>query len=47
MVVNPGGVGLPAYRDVLPIPHKMESGSPYANYTIIEKGSNHWLIEQI
>lgn len=47
LIVNPGSVGLPAYKDDLPIPHKMESGSPYANYTIMKKESNQWLIEQI
>ncbi|MFV2046145.1 metallophosphoesterase family protein [Metabacillus sp. YM-086] len=47
LVVNPGSVGLPAYKDDLPIPHKMESGSPYANYTIMKKEANQWLIEQI
>ncbi|UGB28732.1 metallophosphoesterase family protein [Metabacillus sp. B2-18] len=47
LVVNPGSVGLPAYNDDFPIPHKMESGSPYANYTIMQKEANHWFIEQI
>lgn len=47
LVINPGSVGLPAYIDNLPIPHKMESGSPHANYTIIEKKSANWLVDQI
>jgi hypothetical protein len=25
----------------------MESGSPHANYTIIEKNSTNWLVDQI
>jgi putative phosphoesterase len=47
LVINPGSVGLPAYEDDLPVPHKMESGSPYANYTIIEEISNQWIVEHI
>ncbi|UOE62271.1 YfcE family phosphodiesterase [Priestia filamentosa] len=47
LVINPGSVGLPAYEDDLPLLHKMESGSPYANYTIIEEISNQWVIEHI
>lgn len=47
IVINPGSVGLPAYEDELPIYHKMESGSPYANYTIVTKKENDWMIEQL
>lgn len=47
IVINPGSVGLPAYEDELPIYHKMESGSPYANYTIMTKKEDDWMIEQI
>jgi len=47
LIINPGSVGLPAYIDDLPVPHKMESGSPHANYTIIEKNSTNWLVDQI
>jgi putative phosphoesterase len=46
IVINPGSVGLPAYEDDYPIYHKMESGSPYANYTIVTK-KDDWMIEQI
>lgn len=47
IVINPGSVGLPAYEDELPIYHKMESGSPHANYTIVSKVEDDWMIEQI
>jgi len=47
IVINPGSVGLPAYEDELPTYHKMESGSPYANYTIVTKKEDDWMIEQI
>ncbi|MGG2066822.1 MULTISPECIES: metallophosphoesterase family protein [unclassified Bacillus (in: firmicutes)] len=47
IIINPGSVGLPAYEDELPIYHKMESGSPFANYTIVTKQENDWMIEQL
>jgi predicted phosphodiesterase len=34
-VVDPGSVGLPAYRDNSPFPHRMEAGSPHARYAVI------------
>jgi predicted phosphodiesterase len=36
-VVNPGSVGLPAYRDDEPHPHAMETGSPHAHYSVISE----------
>lgn len=38
LVVNPGSVGLPAYSDDLPFPHRMESASPHARYAVIDDG---------
>ncbi|PTY04305.1 YfcE family phosphodiesterase [Opitutaceae bacterium EW11] len=35
-IVNPGSVGLPAYEDVRPIPHRMQTGSPDARYAVID-----------
>jgi predicted phosphodiesterase len=42
LVVNPGSVGLPAYEDVNPYPHVMETGSPDARYAIVEKHEKGW-----
>jgi len=36
IIINPGSVGLPAYSDTLPVPHKMESLSAHAKYAIID-----------
>jgi len=36
-IVNPGAVGLPAYTDDTPIPHRVENGSPHARYAVV-----HW-----
>lgn len=45
LIVNPGSVGLPAYDDDLPVPHRMENYSPHATYAIIEKHQHGWWIE--
>ena len=42
MVVNPGSVGSPGYRDVHPFPHVMEAGSPDARYAILELVDGTW-----
>lgn len=43
LIVNPGSVGLPAYDDIHPVPHVVETGSPDARYAIIEKRSSGWV----
>jgi predicted phosphodiesterase len=35
LVVNPGSVGLPAYDDDHPHPHRMAAGSPHARYAVV------------
>lgn len=42
LVVNPGSVGLPAYDDIHPFPHAIETGSPDARYAIVEKIQGGW-----
>lgn len=42
MIVNPGSVGLPAYDDTLPCPHRVESGSPHARYAILSDEDDGW-----
>lgn len=44
MIVNPGSVGLPAYRDDRPFPHSADSGSPHARYALLTRGSG-WRVE--
>ena len=46
LVVNPGSVGLPAYRDDLPYPHVMESGTPHARYSIVRWREGTWRVEE-
>ena len=34
-IINPGSVGLPAYEDEVPFPHRMQSYSPHAKYCLL------------
>ena len=36
MIVNPGSVGCPAYRDDNPFEHAIESGSPHSRFAVVE-----------
>lgn len=45
LVVNPGSVGMPAYRDDLPVPHVMESGSHHARYALVTRCADGWTAE--
>ncbi|MDQ0032784.1 putative phosphodiesterase [Variovorax boronicumulans] len=42
LIVNPGSVGLPAYGDIHPYPHAVETGSPHARYAIVEQRDGDW-----
>ena len=42
LIVNPGSVGLQAYDDEHPWPHKIENGSPDARYAIVERRQSVW-----
>ncbi|GAA4968971.1 metallophosphoesterase family protein [Actinoplanes utahensis] len=42
LVVNPGSVGWPAYRDDVPFPHRMEAGSPHARFAVVDDVSGRW-----
>ena len=45
LVVNPGSIGLPAYRTEAPHPHTMESGSPHARYAVVQRVGANWRVE--
>jgi putative phosphoesterase len=47
LIVNPGSVGLPAYDDDTPHPHRMETGSPHARYAVLTKTGGDWSVELI
>ena len=42
LVVNPGSVGLPAFDDIHPHPHLMETGSPHARWALVELTALGW-----
>ena len=42
LIVNPGSVGSPGYRDVHPFPHVVEAGTPDARYAILELAAGGW-----
>eukprot|EP01035_Chromulina_nebulosa_P031939 gene31939-42614_t len=44
VIVNPGSVGCPGYRDVAPFPHRMETGTPDACYAILAGDGERWQV---
>lgn len=42
LIVNPGSVGLPAFRASTPHPHVVENASPDARYAIVERNAGSW-----
>jgi diadenosine tetraphosphatase ApaH/serine/threonine PP2A family protein phosphatase len=44
LIVNPGSVGSPGYRDTHPFPHVIEAGTPDARYAILELADGHWRV---
>jgi hypothetical protein len=45
LIVNPGSVGLQAYEDKHPFPHRMETRSPHTRYALLEDRQNEWKVE--
>jgi diadenosine tetraphosphatase ApaH/serine/threonine PP2A family protein phosphatase len=44
MIVNPGSVGSPGYRDTHPYPHVVQAGTPDARYAILELRDDGWQV---
>jgi len=44
LIVNPGSVGCPGYRDTHPFPHVMEAGTPDARYAILTEVVGGWQV---
>jgi diadenosine tetraphosphatase ApaH/serine/threonine PP2A family protein phosphatase len=44
LIVNPGSVGSPGYRDIHPSPHVVEAGTPDARYAILELVDGAWRV---
>lgn len=47
LIVNPGSVGCPAYRDDCPHDHTIEAGSPHARYAILSRAGAGWRCEHV
>ncbi|MCW7551592.1 metallophosphatase family protein [Endozoicomonas gorgoniicola] len=45
LIVNPGSVGLPAYKDEDPTLHIMQNYSSHASYAMIERCTTGWNVE--
>lgn len=44
LIVNPGSVGSPGYRDTHPFAHVIEAGTPDARYAILELADGAWRV---
>ncbi|MGJ4940917.1 metallophosphoesterase family protein [Bradyrhizobium sp. HKCCYLS1011] len=44
LIVNPGSVGCPGYRDRHPYPHVVQAGTPDARYAILEQSAGAWSV---
>jgi predicted phosphodiesterase len=44
LIVNPGSVGGPGFRDKHPFPHVVEAGTPHARYAILELTDGAWQV---
>ena len=44
LIVNPGSVGSPGYRDIHPYPHVVEAGTPYARYAVLDLSVENWRV---
>jgi diadenosine tetraphosphatase ApaH/serine/threonine PP2A family protein phosphatase len=42
LIINPGSVGCPGYRDKHPYPHVVEAGTPDARYAILDLAEGRW-----
>jgi len=45
LIVNPGSVGLQAYADEHPHPHRIENGTPHARYATVSRTAAGWHAE--
>ncbi|MFN0167399.1 MAG: metallophosphoesterase family protein [Bryobacteraceae bacterium] len=43
-VVNPGSIGLQAFRDDKPFPYRVELGSPHARYAVLDQVGRSWRV---
>ena len=44
LIVNPGGVGCPGWKDDTPFDHHVEVGHPLASYAVLEETARGWQV---
>jgi len=44
LIVNPGSVGSPAYRDIAPVRHVVQTGTPAACYAVLTRHGEDWQV---
>lgn len=42
LIINPGSIGCPGYRDKHPYPHVVEAGTPDARYAVLDLADGRW-----
>lgn len=42
LAINPGSVGLPAYKGDEPFPHQISNASPHARYALLNGANGNW-----
>lgn len=47
LIVNPGSVGCPAYRNPRPPAHQFETGSPHARYALLEQDAGRTTVDLV
>ncbi|WP_373050498.1 metallophosphoesterase family protein [Thalassovita aquimarina] len=45
LLVNPGSVGCPDYKDGIPLPDKVKAGGAHASYAVLEHGGDGWRVD--
>jgi diadenosine tetraphosphatase ApaH/serine/threonine PP2A family protein phosphatase len=44
LIVNPGSVGCPGWKDTEPFYHQVEAGHPLASYAVLEEAARGWRV---
>jgi diadenosine tetraphosphatase ApaH/serine/threonine PP2A family protein phosphatase len=44
LIVNPGSVGCPGWKDDTPFDHHVEAGHPLATYAVLEETARGWQV---
>lgn len=47
LIVNPGSVGLQAFRDSGPPEYRSETGAPHARYALLDESGGEWSVQHI